>query len=145
MRERSFRHASLGAVHTASDLSDHEAAIRQLAQTYPIDLESIGMTGFSGRWLRHRAGCLHARDFFGVSVAGAGNYDQGLFWHGWGERYHGPWDRELYAQQAAHTHAAGLQGKLMLIHGLLDSYAATQADCSRSFRHSSTPTRTSTS
>jgi len=121
MRERSFRHASLGAVHTASHLADHEAAIRQLAERYPIDLDRVGMTGFSGGGYATALAAFTRGDFFRVTVAGGGNYDQALFWHGWGERYHGPYDPDHYTQQAAATYAAGLQGKLMLIHGLLDS------------------------
>ena len=120
MRERSFRHASLGAVHTASNLDDHEAAIRQLAELHPIDLDRVGMTGFSGGGYATALAAFTHGDFFKVTVAGAGNYDQALFWHGWGERYHGAYDPELYAQQAAASYASGLQGRLMLIHGLLD-------------------------
>ena len=122
MRDRAFRHHSLGAVHRASDLADHEAAIRALATMHPsIDLGSVGMTGFSGGGYATALAAFTRGEFFRVTVAGGGNYDQALFWHGWGERYHGSYDPELYAEQAAATYAAGLQGKLMLIHGLLDS------------------------
>jgi dipeptidyl aminopeptidase/acylaminoacyl peptidase len=122
MRDRAFRHHSLGAVQLASDLADHELAIRTLAQREPsIDLAHVGMTGFSGGGYATAMAAFTRGDFFGVTVAGGGNYDQALFWHGWGERYHGAFDADLYAEQAAKTYAAGLQGKLMLIHGLLDS------------------------
>jgi dipeptidyl aminopeptidase/acylaminoacyl peptidase len=122
MRDRAFRHHSLGAVQLASDLADHEVAIRTLAQRESsIDLARVGMTGFSGGGYATTMAAFTRGDFFGVTVAGGGNYDQALFWHGWGERYHGAFDEDLYAEQAAKTYAAGLQGKLMLIHGLLDS------------------------
>ncbi len=121
-RERSFRKASYGAVHTASNLEDHIAGIQQLAERTPgMDLTRVGITGFSGGGYMTAIAALRYGDFFKVAVAGGGNYDQALFWHSWGERYHGPFDPESYAQQAAKTYAAGLTGKLMLIHGLEDS------------------------
>jgi dipeptidyl aminopeptidase/acylaminoacyl peptidase len=120
-RERAFRQASFGAVQTASNLEDHIAAIRQLAARHPsIDLGRVGITGFSGGGYLTALAALRHGDFFKVAVAGGGNYDQALFWHGWGERYHGPYDEALYRGQAAKTYASGLQGKLLLVHGLLD-------------------------
>lgn len=120
-RERAFRQASYGAVQTASNPEDHIAAIRQLAELNPaIDLERIGITGFSGGGYLTALAALRHGDFFKVAVAGGGNYDQALFWHGWGERYHGPYEDVLYRQQAAKTYAAGLNCKLLLVHGLQD-------------------------
>lgn len=121
-RERKFREASYGAVHTASNLEDHIAAIRQLGERYPaLDLERVGITGFSGGGYMTALAALRYGDFFKVAVAGGGNYDQALFWHAWGERYHGPYEAEHYRVQAAKTYASGLKGKLLLIHGLMDS------------------------
>ncbi len=54
-------------------------------------------------------------------MAGGGNYDQALFWSVWGERYYGVFEPELYGKLSARSWAAGLTGKLLLIHGLLDS------------------------
>lgn len=120
-RERAFRQASYGALQKASNLEDHVAAIRQLAEREPaIDLDRAGITGFSGGGYLTALAALRHGDFFKVAVAGGGNYDQALFWHSWGERYHGPYDETLYRQQAAKTYAAGLCGKLLLVHGLLD-------------------------
>jgi dipeptidyl aminopeptidase/acylaminoacyl peptidase len=120
-RERAFRQASYGALQTASNLEDHITAIRQLAVHEPaIDLDRVGITGFSGGGYLTALAALRHGDFFKVAVAGGGNYDQSLFWHSWGERYHGPYDETLYRQQAAKTYAAGLCGKLLLVHGLLD-------------------------
>ena len=121
-REQAFRTASHGAVHTASDLEDHIAAIRQLAATHPqMDLDRVGITGFSGGGYMTAVAALRFGEFFKVAVAGGGNYDQALFWHCWGERYHGPYEPEHYAAQAAKTYAAGMTGKLLLVHGLVDS------------------------
>ena len=120
-REQAFRTASHRSVHTASNLEDHIAAIRQIAQTYPqIDLDRVGITGFSGGGYMTAHAALRFGDFFKVAVAGGGNYDQALFWHCWGERYHGPYEPEHYGAQAAKSYAAGLSGKLMLVHGMMD-------------------------
>lgn len=121
-RERLFREASHGALHTASNLEDHICGIRQLAERYPaMDLERVGICGFSGGGYATALAALRFGEFFRVAVAGGGNYDQGLFWHGWGERYQGLYSPELYAAQATKTYAAGLKGKLLLIHGLKDT------------------------
>jgi dipeptidyl-peptidase 4 len=121
-REQAFRTASHRAAHTASNLEDHVAAIQQLATAHPqIDLDRVGITGFSGGGYMTAHAALRFGDFFKVAVAGGGNYDQALFWHSWGERYHGEFDGEHYASQAAKTYAAGMTGKLMLVHGLMDA------------------------
>lgn len=120
-REKAFRTASYRAVHTASNIEDHIAAIRQLSETRPqIDVGRVGITGFSGGGYMTVHAALRFGDFFKVAVAGGGNYDQALFWHTWGERYHGAFDEEHYAVQAARTYAEGMSGKLMLVHGLMD-------------------------
>ncbi|MFM8499892.1 MAG: DPP IV N-terminal domain-containing protein [Chakrabartia sp.] len=120
-REQLFRTASYRAAHTASNLEDHVAAIRELAEARgEIDLDRVGITGFSGGGYMSAHAALRFGDFFKVTVAGGGNYDQALFWQSWGERYHGDYDAEHYAAQAAKTYAEGLKGKLLLVHGLVD-------------------------
>lgn len=121
-RDRAFHEASYGAAHTASNLEDHVAAIRQLAARFPyLDLDRVGITGFSGGGYMTAVAMLRFPDFFKVGVAGAGNYDQRLFWHTWGERYQGPLEGDGYLPQAALTYAKELKGKLMFIHGLADA------------------------
>jgi predicted esterase len=120
-REQAFRTASWRAAHTASNLEDHVAAIKQLADIHPeIDLDRVGITGFSGGGYMTAHAALRFGNVFKVAVAGGGNYDQALFWHSWGERYHGAYEAGHYATQAARTYADGLTGKLMLVHGLRD-------------------------
>lgn len=121
-RERAFRVASYGAVHTASNIEDHITGIQQLALRNPsIDLDRVGVCGFSAGGYGAALAAVRYGDFFKVAVAGGGNYDQSLFWHSWGERYHGLFDPEHYANQAVKTYAGSLTAKLMLFHGLLDS------------------------
>lgn len=120
-RERDFRQASYGAIQTTSNLEDHRAVITELARSHPeLDLGRIGVTGFSGGGNLAAYAALAHGDFFHVAVAASGNYDIRLFWHAFGERYHGPYDAERYGQQAVKTYAAGLRGRLLLIHGLMD-------------------------
>jgi dipeptidyl-peptidase-4 len=121
-RERAFHEASYGAIHTASNVDDHVAALQQLAERHPaMDLERVAVCGFSGGGYAAALAALRRGDVYKVAVAGGGNYDQRLFWRTWGERYHGAFDDELYAVAAVKTRASGLQGKLLLIHGLLDA------------------------
>lgn len=120
-REQPFRASSYRAAHTASNLEDHVAAIRQLAErNAEIDLDRVGITGFSGGGYMTAHAALRFGDFFKVAVGGGGNYDQAMFWHSWGERYHGGYEADHYAAQAAKTYAAGMTGKLLLVHGLMD-------------------------
>ncbi|MFJ6453935.1 DPP IV N-terminal domain-containing protein [Paenarthrobacter sp. NPDC091669] len=121
-RGRDFHKSSWKKVHEASALEDHIAAIKQLSKTYPaMDLDRVGITGFSAGGYASAHAALRFGDFFSVAVAGGGNYDQSLFWHTWGERYHGPFEDAHYKIQAAKTYADGLHGKLLFIHGLRDS------------------------
>ena len=121
-RSREFHEASYGNIHNASNLEDHIAGIKQLAQKYSyIDINRVGIFGFSGGGYMTANALLRFPDFFKVGIAGAGNHDQRLFWHSWGERYHGLMDGDNYLKQANLTYAKNLKGKLMFIHGLLDS------------------------
>lgn len=120
-RDREFHHTSWRKIHEASNIDDHIAAIRQLHATYPaMDLNRVGITGFSAGGYATALASFQHGDFFKVAVAGGGNYDQSLFWHTWGERYHGLYEEDHYATQAAKTYAAQASGKILFIHGLRD-------------------------
>lgn len=120
-RERGFRNASYRAIHNGSDIADHIAAIKQLAERYPIDLDRVGITGFSGGGYASSLAAMRHGDFFKVTVSGGGNYDQAMFWHSWGERYHGRYEADHYAVQAVRSYAKDLKGKILFVHGLMDS------------------------
>jgi dipeptidyl-peptidase 4 len=121
-RDRAFRQDTERRTQPDTVLADHRAALDQLGKLWPaMDMDRVGITGFSyGGYLSALAMLTHG-DFFKVAVAGGGNYDQALFWSVWGERYYGAFEPQLYRDLAARSRAAGLQGKLLLIHGLLDS------------------------
>lgn len=121
-RSRAFHTASYGNVETASNLDDHIAGIRQLSAADPaIDGSRVGIIGFSAGGYMAASAMLRYPAFFKVGIAASGNHDQRLFWNTWGERYEGYPVGENYKQQANLTYAANLKGKLLLIHGLLDS------------------------
>lgn len=121
-RERAFRTESYGAIETVTNIDDHVTAIRQLAKREPsIDISSVGITGFSGGGTATVLAALRRGDFFKVAVAGGGKYDEAIFEHTWGERYEGPYEPGLYARAAARTYIEGLTGKLLVVHGMLDS------------------------
>ena len=120
-RSRAFHEASYGAAETASNLEDHIAGIRQLAERYPyMDIERVGITGFSGGGYMAASAILRYPKFFKVAVAGSGNHDQRMFWHSWGERYQGLLKGDNYLQQANLSHVQNLEGRLLFIHGLMD-------------------------
>ena len=120
-RSKAFRAHSYGAVERASDLEDHIAGIRQLAERYDyMDLNRVGITGFSAGGYMTAIAMLRYPGFYKTGVAIAGNYDQRLFWHSWGERYQGMPTGDNYKSQAAATYAANLTGNLLFIHGLRD-------------------------
>jgi dipeptidyl aminopeptidase/acylaminoacyl peptidase len=121
-RDRAFHTASYGKVETASDLDDHLAGIQQLAAIDPaVDGSRVGIIGFSAGGYMTASAMLRYPDFFKVGISASGNHDQRLFWSTWGERYEGYPVGDNYKQQANLTYAAHLKGKLLLIHGLLDS------------------------
>jgi len=120
-RSREFHLTSYGAVQDASNLEDHVAAIRELAGHDPsIDLDRVAVTGFSAGGYAAAHAALRFGDFFKIAVAGGGNYDMRLFWHTWGDRYHGGPDPARWEAQAAKSYAGKLTGRLLIIHGLLD-------------------------
>ena len=120
-RSRAFHEASYGRLQTASNLEDHIAGIRQLAERLRyLDIERVGIAGVSGGGYMAARGMLKFPGFFKVGVSIAGNHDQRLFLHSWGERYQGLLSGDNYLEQANLTHAENLEGKLLFIHGLLD-------------------------
>ncbi len=108
-------------------IPDHVAAIRQLAARYPfIDLSRVGIYGHSGGGFATTDAMFRFPDFFHVGVAGAGNHDNATYNIYWAEKYQGELTRDSltketnFAEEANGSHAAGLVGKLLLMHGDMD-------------------------
>ncbi len=106
-------------------LPDQITGMRQLAERHPfIDIEKVGIWGHSGGGFATAAAMFRHPDFFDVGIAQSGNHDNRNYEDDWGERYqgllvkNGPSDN--YADEANQTHAANLQGKLLLAHGAMD-------------------------
>jgi dipeptidyl aminopeptidase/acylaminoacyl peptidase len=104
-------------------LIDHIAVLRQLAERYPyIDLERVGITGFSGGGYTSTRALLKYPEFYTVAVSGAGSHNQYIVGTSWGETYLGLPGQEpkRWALQSNTALAGNLRGKLLLVHGELD-------------------------
>jgi dipeptidyl aminopeptidase/acylaminoacyl peptidase len=102
-------------------IEDHIAAIRQLGDRYPsFDVGRVGIYGHSAGGYASVHAILSYPDFYKVCVSSAGNHDHRLDKATWVERYMGLPVEDHYQQQANQSLAAGLKGKLLLIHGEMD-------------------------
>jgi dipeptidyl aminopeptidase/acylaminoacyl peptidase len=103
--------------------------MKELAKRFPwIDIDKSAMWGHSGGGFITADALLRApfNDFFKVGIAESGNHDQRQYEDDWGERYQGPLVKnpdgtDNYAIEANQTQAAGLKGRLFLIHGGMDA------------------------
>jgi dipeptidyl aminopeptidase/acylaminoacyl peptidase len=123
-RSKSFHDFYYGRMGD-NTIPDQVAGMRQLAQRYPfIDIARAGIWGHSGGGFATATAMFQAADFFKVGIAESGNHDNRVYEDDWGERYQGllvrTGDTDNYTAEANQTHAAKLQGKLFLIHGMMD-------------------------
>jgi len=101
-------------------IPDHVIAIKALAEQYSyMDLERVGITGYSGGAFAAARAMLMYPEFFKVGVAGAGNHDLRCYPASYGEKYNGL-NVDTYANQSNAYHAEKLEGKLLLVHGEMD-------------------------
>jgi len=120
-RSKAFLDYSYGRMEKASDLEDHIAGIRQLAQRYPyMDVERVGIWGVSAGGFAAARAVLKYPDFYKVAVSAEANHDQRGEVGSWAETYMGPLDRQLYDEASNLSLAANLKGKLLLMHGDVD-------------------------
>ena len=100
---------------------DRIAWLKTAAQTRPwMDLTRVGLYGGSAGGQNALAGLLHHGDFYKAAVADCGCHDNRLDKIWWNEAWLntlGPW----YEDNSNVTHAAKLQGKLLLIVGEIDT------------------------
>ncbi|HHW03356.1 MAG TPA: prolyl oligopeptidase family serine peptidase [Thermoanaerobacterales bacterium] len=102
-------------------LEDHIAAFRQLAARYPyMDLNRVGIYGYSAGGYAAAHAILAHPDFYKVAVAWAGNHDHRIDKASWVERYMGFPVGGHYEEQANPSIAHNLKGKLFLMHGEMD-------------------------
>lgn len=95
--------------------------IRALAEKYPyIDLERVGIYGWSAGGQNAMAALLFHNDFYKVAVAFCGCHDNRMDKIWWNEQWMGyPLD-ESYSASSNVDNAHLLKGKLLLINGELD-------------------------
>lgn len=124
-RSKSFHDAYYGNM-SDNTLPDQVAGIRELAERYPfLDIENVGVWGHSGGGFAAAQAMFRYPDFYDVGIAESGNHDNRNYEDDWGERYQGLLERDgdtdNYAEEANQSLAANLEGKLMLVHGGMDS------------------------
>ena len=124
-RSKAFADAYYGDMGD-NTLPDQVAGMKQLAQRYSfIDIDKAGIWGHSGGGFATAAAMFRHPDFFKVGISESGNHDNRNYEDDWGERYQGLLQRrngsDNYADEANQTHARNLKGKLMLVHGGMDS------------------------
>jgi len=103
-------------------IPDHVAGIRQLAARYSwIDINRVGIYGHSGGGYASTDAMFTYPNFYKVAVSGAGNHHPNTYGHFWAERYLGPYDKAKYDRSANYTYARNLKGKLLLMHGDMDT------------------------
>jgi dipeptidyl aminopeptidase/acylaminoacyl peptidase len=119
-RSKSFHDMSYGNM-AENTLPDQITAIRQLAKSYPIDTNKVGIWGHSGGGFATAAAMFRYPDFFKVGIAESGNHENRNYEDDWGERYNGLVENSNYEAQANQNYAKNLKGKLMLAHGMMDN------------------------
>ena len=85
-----------------------------------MDLERVGIYGFSAGGYDSAHAIFSYPDFYKVAVAASGNYDHRMDKATWNEMWMGYPVREHYIEQSCLTIADKLEGKLFLAHGDLD-------------------------
>lgn len=120
-RSKKFHDDSYQNLQKSAGLKDHIHAIKSLAQQYSfIDLDRVGVWGYSGGGYATARAMLEYPDFYKVGISAAGNHDQRLYNASWVERYNGLFNKEIYEKQDNTKLAKHLKGKLLLAHGDLD-------------------------
>ncbi len=125
-RSKSFHEFYYGNMGD-SGVPDQVAAIKQLANRYSwIDENRVGIWGHSGGGFASTRALLLYPDFYRVAVSEAGNHDNRLYEDDWGEKFHGLEVKQEdgssnYDSQANQLIAKNLKGKLLLVHGTMDT------------------------
>ena len=116
-RSKAFYDESYGWSSSASNLEDHVTGIQQLAKRYPyMDLNRVGIYSVPGG--PGIQGLLDYPDFYKVGAC-AITHDSRLFSYMWGDKFEGlagPGPKYRHPE----ANVENLQGKLLLIHGMLD-------------------------
>ena len=119
-RSKSFHDFGYASFMQEGGMVDHVAGIKQLAERYPaMDLDNVGIVSTDAPGNGAVYGLLNYPDFYKVGVAFS-IWDSRLVKQG--EIYHGIIDQAAQQQPLWQDAAHNLQGKLLLIAGLLDPF-----------------------
>jgi dipeptidyl-peptidase-4 len=121
-RGRAWRRSVYGKIGIIPP-ADHAAATRALLQQWSfVDPKRVGVWGWSGGGSNTLHLIFRYPELFHTAIAIAPNADQLLYDSIYQERYMGSptANAEAYHQGSPLTHAAGLRGNLLLIHGTGD-------------------------
>ena len=126
VREKAFYDHSYGRMECASDIDDHVAALRHWARSRPyMDLNRVGLdahaSGGSGIW-----GLFKHPEFYQVGVSSMTHDVDAISAPMQGDKFNGP-PRQDRPFARIDEHAAALNGKLLLLVGLLDRITAPAA------------------
>ena len=122
LRSKAFHDEAYQNLNNGSGIDDQVAAIKQLAKRHSwIDIERVGITGFSGGGFASARAMLTHSDFFKVAVSSAGNHVLELYCAGWVECFQGLLEGDNYAELSINSLAKNLKGKLLLTHGDRDA------------------------
>ena len=119
---REWRKCIYGKVGVLA-MADHAKAVRLAEEMFPfMDPERIGVWGWSGGGSSTAHLMFEYPDIYSVGIAVAGVYSQRLYDSIYQERYMGlpSTNPDGYREGSPITHAAGLEGDLLLIHGTGD-------------------------
>jgi dipeptidyl-peptidase-4 len=118
-RSKSFHDATYQNMGDCG-IPDHVIAIKQLASQHEfINVEKVGITGFSGGGYAAARAMLLYPELYKVGVSAAGNHDLRCYPASYGEKYNSL-DINTYEYQSNAALAKNLKGKLLLIHGEMD-------------------------
>jgi dipeptidyl aminopeptidase/acylaminoacyl peptidase len=121
MRSKKFHDAYYGNMGD-NTLPDQVAGIQELAKRYPwIDIGRVGIWGHSGGGFAAADAMFRYPDFFKVGISEAGNHDNRDYEDDWAEKWQGLLKDDNYDNQANQLVAKNLKGKLLLVHGTMDS------------------------
>ena len=104
------------------EVDDQVAGVRHMAALPYVDGSRVGIYGWSYGGYMTCMAMMRAPDVFKVGVSGAPVTDWDGYDTGYTERYMGTpqSNPEGYHDSSVLTHAAKLQGRLLLVHGMVD-------------------------
>ena len=120
-RNKAFHDESYGWYESSSNLQDHVAGIKQLAERYPyMDLNRVGITAHTTGGAGGVQGLLQHPEFYKVGVQAMFHDSRLMAAPMMGEKYEGLFGPEA-DKKYPEVSVDKLRGKLLLLHGMLDS------------------------